>query len=270
MKRSDSPIDSTIRWYSAASGECSTNDEVPVLGVVQVGEAAVDQGADEVEGERRALVAAQQAVGIGGARLRRERRAVDEVAAVGGQRHARRASRRRRSAAWRTGRRCARRGSPALARPCTSTRLICSRILSLAAIDVGAALVEALGAVAALEQEALAAGGLGELPLSTSTSHEVTSGGSAASSAERPRQRGRVGVGRLLQGRLGSPGVGGPVGHRLQAQRHAAAAVLLPARGCYTTRRPRLRPAAARARASLAENLESALLTQPAAPPPPG
>ena len=45
--------------------------EVPVLGVVQVGEAAVDQRADEVERERRALVAAQQQRRVGLAVLRR-------------------------------------------------------------------------------------------------------------------------------------------------------------------------------------------------------
>ena len=61
MKRSDSRIDSTIRWYSSRVGRVLEEAEVPVLGVVQVGEPAVDQRADEVERQRRALVAAQHA-----------------------------------------------------------------------------------------------------------------------------------------------------------------------------------------------------------------
>ena len=44
--------------------------EVPVLGVMQVGEAAVDQGADEVERQRGAFVAAQQELRIGRGRRR--------------------------------------------------------------------------------------------------------------------------------------------------------------------------------------------------------
>jgi hypothetical protein len=38
--------------------------EIPVLGVVEVGKPSFDQGADEVEGQRRSLVAAQQQLGI--------------------------------------------------------------------------------------------------------------------------------------------------------------------------------------------------------------
>ena len=60
--------------------------EVPVLGVVQVGEAAVDQGADEVEGEPGALVAAQQQLWIGLPVAGRERHPVDQVSPVRRQR----------------------------------------------------------------------------------------------------------------------------------------------------------------------------------------
>ena len=47
--------------------------------------------------------------------------------------------------------------------PCSSTRLICSRILSFLAICVGLALFEGLGAVAAHEQELVAALRFGEV-----------------------------------------------------------------------------------------------------------
>ena len=49
--------------------------------------------------------------------------------------------------------------------PCSSTRLICSRILSLRAIWPDSQSAKRLGAVAALQQEPLAALGLGDLPL---------------------------------------------------------------------------------------------------------
>jgi len=49
--------------------------EVPVLGVMEVGETAVDQRADEVEGERRSLVALDQPMGLGNARRLSEARA---------------------------------------------------------------------------------------------------------------------------------------------------------------------------------------------------
>ena len=55
--------------------------EIPFLGMMQIGEAAVDQRADEVEGERAALVAAQQQHRIGRARFAREIRAIHIVAA---------------------------------------------------------------------------------------------------------------------------------------------------------------------------------------------
>ena len=84
--------------------------QVPVFRVMQIGEAAVDQRAHEIQGQRRALVAAQQQLRIRLALRRAEARPIDVVAAIGRQRHARRASRYPPSAAWRTGRRSGRRG----------------------------------------------------------------------------------------------------------------------------------------------------------------
>ena len=108
--------------------------EVPVLRVVQVGEAAVDQRADEVQGERGALVAAQQQLGIGRAVGGREARAVDDVAAVGRQRDA---VPRLEVGAARLGvlaGEAADADHRLLERRASSTRLICSRILSLLAM----------------------------------------------------------------------------------------------------------------------------------------
>ncbi len=60
--------------------------EVPVFGVVQVGETAVDQRADEVHRHRRTRVRLDHATRIGPARCERELRRVDHVAAIAGQR----------------------------------------------------------------------------------------------------------------------------------------------------------------------------------------
>ena len=67
MKRSDSAIASTM--LAVVFGERRVLDEVevPVLGVVEVGESAVDQGADEVERQGGAFVAAQQQLRVGSA-----------------------------------------------------------------------------------------------------------------------------------------------------------------------------------------------------------
>jgi len=54
--------------------------QVEVLGMVQVGETAFDQRANEVQRQRGAFIAAQQELRIGRARFRRELGAVDDVA----------------------------------------------------------------------------------------------------------------------------------------------------------------------------------------------
>ena len=59
--------------------------EIPVFRVMQIGEAAIDQRADEVHRHRRVRVALDQALRIGTARFGRERGCVDEVAAIARQ-----------------------------------------------------------------------------------------------------------------------------------------------------------------------------------------
>ena len=61
--------------------------QVPVLGMMQVGEPAVDERAHEIERERGALVAAQQQLRIGLALRHCETRPIDVVAPVRRQRH---------------------------------------------------------------------------------------------------------------------------------------------------------------------------------------
>jgi hypothetical protein len=75
---------------------------------MQIGEAAVDQRADEIDGERRAFVAAQQQLRIRLARGGGEVGAVDDVATVGRQASRHRGSRYRPNAASRTARPCVR------------------------------------------------------------------------------------------------------------------------------------------------------------------
>ena len=59
--------------------------EVEVFGVVQVGETALDQGADEVERQRGPLVAAEQELGVGSARGGGELGPVDDISPIRGE-----------------------------------------------------------------------------------------------------------------------------------------------------------------------------------------
>ena len=81
-------MESTIFWYCSIERRVLHEAEVPVLRVMQVGEAAVEQRAHEVQRERRALVAAQQQLRIRLARLGGELGTIDEVAAERRQRDA--------------------------------------------------------------------------------------------------------------------------------------------------------------------------------------
>ncbi len=68
-KSSASPIESHDALVGVLQRRVVHEAQVPVLRVVQVGEAAVDQRADEIQRQRGALVAAQQQLRIGGAGL---------------------------------------------------------------------------------------------------------------------------------------------------------------------------------------------------------
>ena len=85
MNRSESPMVSTMRVYSAACGRIGHEAQLPVFRVMQVGEAAFDQGANEVNRQAGPLVSAEQQVGVGRPIFAGEPGAVDHVAAVAGQ-----------------------------------------------------------------------------------------------------------------------------------------------------------------------------------------
>ena len=138
--------------------------EVPVLGMVQVREPAVDQRAHEIQRQRGALVAAQHQRRIRLAIGRRERRPIDRVAAIARQRHAVLrlvvgAARLRVLAGH------AADADDRLLEPHEHHERHLQQDLELLHDVVRRALVEALGAIAALQQERLAALRLGELRL---------------------------------------------------------------------------------------------------------
>ena len=135
--------------------------QLEVLRVMEIGEAALDQRAHEVQGKRGALITAQQKRGVGRAGLAREFRPVDVVAAVGGQLHA--------IAHFRGGR--ARLGVLAREAAHADDRPLCAHHQHQAHLQqhfqtigdaVGSAGREALGAIARLQHEAAAGRGLAE------------------------------------------------------------------------------------------------------------
>ena len=81
-------MESTIFWYCVLRRRMIHEAEIPVLRVMQVGETAVAQRADEIQRERGAFVAAQQQRRIRLARLGGELGTIDEIAAERRQRDA--------------------------------------------------------------------------------------------------------------------------------------------------------------------------------------
>ncbi len=178
--------------------------QVPVLGVVQVREAAVDQGAHEIQRQRRAFIPAQQQLGIGLALGRREARTVDEVAAIARQRHA----------VPGLGVGGTRLGVLAgkaadanhrLLHPVQQHQAHLQQDLELAGDLARVAVGEGLGAIPALQQEPLAPLCLGDLPLERVDFPGHDDRGQPAQGIDRPRQGHRIPVGRLLLRRTGRP-----------------------------------------------------------------
>ena len=141
--------------------------EVPVLQAVRVHEAAAHQGADEIQRQRGALVAAQHQLRIGLARRRGELGTVDQVAAIARQRDA---VARFEFVRARLG---VLAGEPAHA----DHRLLAAvdqhqahlqQDFELVGDGVRVAVIEALRAIAALQQKPLAARGFGQLLLERS------------------------------------------------------------------------------------------------------
>jgi len=171
--------------------------QVPVLGVVQVREAAVDQGAYEIQCQCRAFIPAQQQLGIRLALGRRKARTVDEVAAIAGQGQA----------VPGLGVGGTRLGVLAGKAAHANHRLLHSvqehqahlqQDLELAGDLTRIAVGEGLGAIPALQQEPFTPLRLGDLPLERLDFPGHDDRGQPAQGFNRPRQCHRIPVGRLL------------------------------------------------------------------------
>ena len=135
--------------------------EVPILGMVQIGETAIDQRPNKIQCQRRPLVAPQQQLGIRRARLGGEFRAIDEIAAV---------ARKREPVAGLHVRRAGLGVLPGHApdaddrflQPVQQHETHLQENLQLFRDGVGFAVGERLGAIAALQQERLPALGGGQ------------------------------------------------------------------------------------------------------------
>ena len=184
--------------------------QIPVLRVVQIREPAVDQRTHEIQGERGALVAAQQQFRIRFALRRAESRPVDIVAAVARQGDA--------VAGLGIGR--ARLGILAGKAADTNNRLLqalqqhqahLQQDLQASGDVVGFAVLEALRAISALQQELLAALRLRQLRaqcLDFPGNHQRRQ---TAQRGDDALQRRAVGVSRLLGCKTGVPTGGVPV-----------------------------------------------------------
>ena len=188
--------------------------QLPALRVVERGVAAVEQRAQEIEGGRRLPVGLQLPLRIGDAGLRREVRPVDDVAAVA----------RQLLAVLLLGVGGARLGElpghaadlhhPGVAGEGEDQRHLQEQ-LEIVADVVGLVLLEALGAVAALQQEALAPRHLGEPLLEVEHLLDENQRREVAQVVLDRLQGGLVRVGRDLENGLGSPAVRLPGGgHR--------------------------------------------------------
>ena len=186
--------------------------QVPVLGVVQVGEPAVGEGADEVERERGALVAAQHQLGIGLPILAGEGEAVDQVPAIRRQRDL--------AAPLEVG--GARLGilpgdatdpHHLLARAVDQDQAHLHEDLQLGRDALGVAVLEALGAVTALQQERVAAGGPRQLGLEGLDLPRGHQRRQPRDLLDHALQHGLVRIDRLLGRHLLLPGFRCPFGH---------------------------------------------------------
>jgi hypothetical protein len=178
--------------------------QIPVLRVVEVGEAALDQGADEVDGQPGPLVAAQQERRVGDAVRRRPGRPVDQVAAVGGEGHAVPRLQVLAPGLGVLAGEAAHADHPA-AGAVDEHQAHLEEDLELAGNGVRGALLEALGTVAPLEEEALAARRLRELrfqALDLPGGHERRQAGQLAQDLLQPR---RIRILRLLERGLRRP-----------------------------------------------------------------
>ena len=166
--------------------------EVPQFGMVQIGEPAIDQAANVVERQGRMLIGPQQQLGIGRTGLGGEGRAVHEVTAIAGQRHAI-----TRFGVGRAGFRILTGKSPhadyPLVPPENQNQAHLQQDFQFAGDGSGLTVVKPLTTIAALEQETPTACASANCVLSVSTSPLVTKGGNSASSTCACRNKSRLG-----------------------------------------------------------------------------
>ncbi len=176
---------------------------------MQVGETAVDQRAHEVHRQRRTHMRFQQALRVGRTRRQGELRRVDDIAAVRRQRHP----------GAGLGIRGARLGvlageaadaGDALAQPMRQYQRHLQQHLEPVGDDFGPAVGKRFGTVAALQHEALASLGFGQLLLETFDLPGRHQRRQLAQLRQRGVERGAVGILRLLHRRARLPGLRQP------------------------------------------------------------
>jgi len=177
--------------------------------MVQIGKAALHQGADEIQSKGRALIAAQQQLRIGRASFRSELRAVDVVAAETGEGDA--------VARFFVG--GARLGILAGETADADDRFLRAHHQNQAHLQqhlehvgdaAGSAGGEAFGAIAGLQDEARSGGGLSQL---LPQLHDFPTGDQGRQDAQLIKdaaERRGVRIFGLLQGRRLAPGIGQP------------------------------------------------------------
>lgn len=157
----DRPVDLARERLVAGMGRVLREALVPRVHEPQVGEAALSEGPDEVQRRRGGVVGTEHACGVVRAGLRRECVAVDDVAAVGGQRHAVAGLRVRRARLGELARHAAHLDDRELGAIRQHDGHLEDRLHARADAVRGRGL-EGLGAVAPLQEERLPLGGGGE------------------------------------------------------------------------------------------------------------
>ena len=187
--------------------------EHPAVGILEIGVTAGGEGAQEVQRRRRLSVGFQLPARVGLARLRGEIDVVDDVAAIGGQRDAVDRLEIRGPGLGELTRDPAdlddRRGR----RERHYDGHLQEHAEEIADV-VGRMLAEALGAIAALEQEGFAGGGAAERALELARFAREHERGIACELALGLPQRREVPIDRRLLDRLRPPAVGGPTSVR--------------------------------------------------------
>src|SRR5579871_3263600 len=186
--------------------------QVPVVEVMRIDKPAYYQGTNEVDGQSGTLIAAQHEAWVGHSGLGCEVGTIDEIAAIGGQGQA--------VAGFellgtRLGilARKAPNAHHALLRAVDQNQAHLQQNFDLVGDRRGVAGIEAFRAIAALQQEALAANSFGQLRLEIQHFPRSDEGWKFGDLLHNPVHLFLAWVIRLLRGWLSLPGIRGPPGH---------------------------------------------------------